>query len=119
MYQKYVILFQLFVYSAYQPKNSAVFPVYNPLPGSWFVAAYLETFSETLGFKHKCKYSLGSIGKILRTKIVWYFLISLDSACLNDWDKSGFNEFQTFGAQWYQVDLNFTLKLYHKLNFGQ
>ena len=55
--------FQLFVYSAYQPKNSAVFPVYNPLPGSWFVAAYLEPFSETLGFKHKCKYSLGSIGE--------------------------------------------------------
>jgi hypothetical protein len=53
----------LFVYSAYQPKNSAVFPVYNPLPGSWFVAAYLEPFSETLGFKHKCKYSLGSIGQ--------------------------------------------------------
>ncbi len=57
------VSFQLFVYSAYQPKNSAVFPIYNPLPGSWFVAAFLEPFSESLGFRHKCKYSLGSIGK--------------------------------------------------------
>lgn len=61
-YLKRTHLSHLHVHSAYQPRNSANYPVYNPLPGSWFVAAYLETFSESLGFHHKCKYSLGSIG---------------------------------------------------------
>ena len=37
-------------------------PVYNPLPGSWFVAAYLEPANEPQGFlTQKCRYSLGSI----------------------------------------------------------
>jgi hypothetical protein len=38
------------------------FPVYNPMPGSWFIAAYLEPMDEPLGFlQNKCRYSLGSI----------------------------------------------------------
>lgn len=52
----------LTVQSAYQPADSAVHPVYNPLPGSWFVAAYLDPYDEPLGFlRKKCRYSLGSI----------------------------------------------------------
>ena len=36
--------------------------VYNPLPGDWYAAAYLEQFEEKLGgFMHRCRYSLGSI----------------------------------------------------------
>jgi hypothetical protein len=61
----------LHVYSAYQPRNSENYPVYNPLPGSWFVAAFLDPFSEALGFRHKCKYSLGSIGNQALCRPVW------------------------------------------------
>jgi len=45
----------------FRPVNSKVFYVYNPLPGSWFVAAYLDPFVETLGVRAKCRYSLGSV----------------------------------------------------------
>ena len=48
--------------SAYKPTDTLVHPVYNPLPGSWFVAAYLEPANGNTGFlRTKCRYSLGSI----------------------------------------------------------
>jgi hypothetical protein len=48
--------------SAHKPADSVVHPVYNPMPGSWFIAAYLEPMDEPLGFlQNKCRYSLGSI----------------------------------------------------------
>ena len=50
--------------SAHQPHDSTIFPVYNPLPGTWFAAAYLAPYEEKIlqqGIHHKCRYSLGSI----------------------------------------------------------
>ena len=48
--------------SAYKPSDTLVHPVYNPKPGSWFVAAYLEPANVPSGFlRQKCRYSLGSI----------------------------------------------------------
>ena len=50
--------------SAHQPHDSTIFPVYNPLPGTWFAAAYLAPYEEKIrqqGLHHKCRYSLGSI----------------------------------------------------------
>ncbi|XP_071520688.1 post-GPI attachment to proteins factor 6-like isoform X2 [Panulirus ornatus] len=50
--------------SAYQPHDATVLPVYNPLPGSWFAAAYIPNWNEQMqqeGIIHKCRYSLGSI----------------------------------------------------------
>ena len=45
--------------------------VYNPLPGDWYVAAYLEPFEENLGgFFHRCRYSLGSIALWSRAESV-------------------------------------------------
>ena len=51
----------------YRPVNSKVVHVYNPLPGSWFVAAYLVTSPSEVddqivaGLRHRCRYSLGSV----------------------------------------------------------
>ena len=75
----------------YQPQDTTVLPVYNPLPGSWFAAAYLPDWDQHVqqevgildifrpvfiatgtliwiltglnlqGIGHKCLYSLGSI----------------------------------------------------------
>ncbi len=54
--------------SSYKPSDSVVHPVYNPLPGSWFVAAYLEPEDEPIGFlQKKCRYSLGSIALWTKT----------------------------------------------------
>lgn len=50
--------------SAYKPHDSTIFPIYNPLPGSWYAFAYLSPFEEKItqqGLLHKCRYSLGSI----------------------------------------------------------
>ena len=50
--------------SAYNPHDSTLYPVYNPLPGTWYVAAYLTSFEEKIiqqGIHQKCRYSLGSI----------------------------------------------------------
>lgn len=32
--------------SAYQPHDATVFSVYNPLPGNWFVAAYISHWDQ-------------------------------------------------------------------------
>ena len=50
--------------SAYNPHDSTVLPVYNPLPGTWYAAAYLIPFEEKIiqqGIHQQCRYSLGSI----------------------------------------------------------
>jgi hypothetical protein len=35
-------------HSAFQPHDSTIFPVYNPLPGPWFAIAYLSPFEEKI-----------------------------------------------------------------------
>ena len=35
-------------HSAFQPHDSTIFPVYNPLPGPWFAIAYLAPFEEKI-----------------------------------------------------------------------
>ena len=47
--------------SEFEPTDSEVLPVYNPLPGSWFAVAYLSPFEQPHGLLKKCRYSLGSI----------------------------------------------------------
>ncbi|XP_066997236.1 post-GPI attachment to proteins factor 6 isoform X2 [Anabrus simplex] len=50
--------------SAYQPHDATIFPVNNPLPGNWFVAAYISHWDQHVqqeGIGHKCHYSLGSV----------------------------------------------------------
>ncbi|KAJ9580903.1 hypothetical protein L9F63_023918, partial [Diploptera punctata] len=50
--------------SAYQPHDATIFPMYNPLPGNWFVAAYISHWDQHVqqeGLSHKCHYSLGSV----------------------------------------------------------
>ena len=37
-------------------KNSVVHAVYNPLPGSWFAVAYLESYEEPHGLSRKCRH---------------------------------------------------------------
>ena len=32
--------------SAYQPHDATIFPMYNPLPGNWFVAAYISHWDQ-------------------------------------------------------------------------
>ncbi|ODM99932.1 Transmembrane protein [Orchesella cincta] len=57
-------MFNLVLRSSYQPHDATVFPVYNPLPGSWFAAAYLPDWDQHVqqeGIGHKCQYSLGSV----------------------------------------------------------
>ena len=52
---------KLKTWSDYQPSDSIVHAVYNPLPGSWFAVAYLSPFEERYGLSQRCRYSLGSI----------------------------------------------------------
>ena len=64
LYTKRTSLHRLRTRSAHQPHDSSIFPVYNPLPGAWFAAAYLAPYEEKItqqGLHHKCRYSLGSI----------------------------------------------------------
>jgi len=59
--------------SAYQPHDTTIFPMYNPLPGSWYAFAFLSPFEEKItqqGLLHKCRYSLGSIGLWTRAEQV-------------------------------------------------
>jgi len=60
-------------HSAFQPHDSTIFPVYNPLPGTWFVAAYLAPYEEKIiqqGIHHRCRYSIGSIALWTRAEQV-------------------------------------------------
>ncbi|XP_064087969.1 uncharacterized protein LOC135202485 isoform X3 [Macrobrachium nipponense] len=34
--------------SAYLPHDATILPVYNPLPGSWFAAAYIPNWNEQM-----------------------------------------------------------------------
>ncbi|CAL4153422.1 unnamed protein product [Meganyctiphanes norvegica] len=64
MYIQRSQLHKLTLHAAYQPHDASVLPVYNPLPGSWFAAAYIPNWTEQMqqeGIIHKCRYSLGSI----------------------------------------------------------
>lgn len=81
-------LHQLVIRSSYQSHDATVFPVYNPMPGSWFASAYLNSWDQKVqqevqwtwqnnvflrkctinflglniqGIGHKCRYSLGSV----------------------------------------------------------
>lgn len=54
--------------SEYQPDDSVVHPIYNPIPGSWFVVAYLSKFEEPHGLQRRCRYSLGSIALWTRSE---------------------------------------------------
>nr|CAD7443221.1 unnamed protein product [Timema bartmani] len=50
--------------TAYQPHDATIIPIYNPLPGNWFVAAYMANWNDNLqqeGLGLKCHYSLGSV----------------------------------------------------------
>lgn len=50
-YRKSLVLnffFQVVTKSAYQPHDATVLPVYNPLPGSWFAAAYIPNWNEQM-----------------------------------------------------------------------
>ena len=60
-------------HSAFQPHDSTIFPIYNPLPGTWFVAAYLAPYEEKIiqqGIHHRCRYSIGSIALWTRAEQV-------------------------------------------------
>ena len=46
----------LTVSSEFQPDGSVVHAVYNPLPGSWFAVAYLESYEEPHGLSRKCRW---------------------------------------------------------------
>ena len=64
MYTKRSDLQLIKTHSAYSPHDSTIHPVYNPLPGTWYAAAYLTPFEEKIiqqGIHQKCRYSLGSI----------------------------------------------------------
>ncbi|KAK3885702.1 hypothetical protein Pcinc_010089 [Petrolisthes cinctipes] len=64
MYIHRTALHKVVTLTAYQPHDATVLPVYNPLPGSWFAAAYIPNWNEQMqqeGIIHKCRYSLGSI----------------------------------------------------------
>ena len=57
--------------------------MYNPLPGDWYAAAYLEPFEENLGgFLHRCRYSLGSIA-------IWSRAESVDLILANYGEEGG------------------------------
>ncbi|XP_042228879.1 transmembrane protein 8B-like isoform X2 [Homarus americanus] len=64
MYTQRSAVHKISTKSAFQPHDATVLPVYNPLPGSWFAAAYIPDWNEQMqqeGIIHKCRYSLGSI----------------------------------------------------------
>ena len=64
MFTKRTELHMIRTVSAYNPHDSTILPVYNPLPGSWYAAAYLVPFEEKIiqqGIHQQCRYSLGSI----------------------------------------------------------
>ncbi|XP_071439145.1 post-GPI attachment to proteins factor 6 [Hetaerina americana] len=50
--------------SSFEPRNPTIFPVYNPLPGNWYAAAYVPNWDMQVkqeGISRKCHYSLGSV----------------------------------------------------------
>ncbi|XP_043483098.1 post-GPI attachment to proteins factor 6-like isoform X3 [Leptopilina heterotoma] len=56
--------FSMSTWTTFEPKVVTVIPVYSPLPGDWFVGAYLSHWDEKVqqqGLGHKCRYSIGSV----------------------------------------------------------
>ncbi|XP_076641591.1 post-GPI attachment to proteins factor 6 [Halictus rubicundus] len=50
--------------TTFEPKTTAIVPVYGPESGDWFVGAYLSHWDEKVqqqGLGHKCHYSIGSV----------------------------------------------------------
>ncbi|XP_017879327.1 post-GPI attachment to proteins factor 6-like isoform X1 [Ceratina calcarata] len=50
--------------TTFEPKTTAVVPIYGPEAGDWFVGAYLSYWDEKVqqqGLGHKCHYSIGSV----------------------------------------------------------
>ncbi|XP_015428982.1 PREDICTED: transmembrane protein 8A-like [Dufourea novaeangliae] len=50
--------------TTFEPKTTAIVPVYGPESGDWFVGAYLSYWDEKVqqqGLGHKCHYSIGSV----------------------------------------------------------
>ncbi|CAG0890026.1 unnamed protein product [Darwinula stevensoni] len=57
-------LYKIETWTAYSPHDAVILPIHNPLPGSWFAAAYLPDWDQQVqqeGIIHRCRYSLGSI----------------------------------------------------------
>jgi len=73
VYIKRTSLHEIKTKSAFQPHDSTIFPIYNPLPGTWFVAAFLAPYEEKIiqqGIHHRCRYSIGSIALWTRAETV-------------------------------------------------
>ncbi|XP_054006508.1 post-GPI attachment to proteins factor 6-like isoform X1 [Hylaeus anthracinus] len=50
--------------TTFEPKTTAIVPIYGPESGDWFVGAYLSHWDEKVqqqGLGHKCHYSIGSV----------------------------------------------------------
>ena len=64
MFTKRTELHMIRTLSDYNTHDSTILPVFNPLPGTWYAAAYLVPFEEKIiqqGIHQQCRYSLGSI----------------------------------------------------------
>ena len=46
LYTERSSMLRIVLKAKYQPQDTTVLPVYNPLPGSWFAAAYLPDWDQ-------------------------------------------------------------------------
>ncbi|KAG7206139.1 hypothetical protein KM043_003531 [Ampulex compressa] len=73
MYAKHEHSFAVSTVTTFEPKITAMIPVYGPLSGDWFVGAYLSYWDEKVqqeGLGHKCHYSIGSVAVWTQTNTI-------------------------------------------------
>ncbi|XP_071863584.1 post-GPI attachment to proteins factor 6 [Bombus fervidus] len=73
MYHKRNHTIRISAITTFEPKTSAIIPVYGPEAGDWFVGAYLSHWDEKVqqqGLGHKCHYSIGSIAVWTQTNSI-------------------------------------------------
>ncbi|XP_043605137.1 post-GPI attachment to proteins factor 6-like isoform X1 [Bombus pyrosoma] len=73
MYHKRNHTIRVSAITTFEPKTTAIIPVYGPEAGDWFVGAYLSHWDEKVqqqGLGHKCHYSIGSVAVWTQTNSI-------------------------------------------------
>ncbi|XP_020709413.2 post-GPI attachment to proteins factor 6-like isoform X2 [Athalia rosae] len=105
--------------TTFEPKVSATIPVYSPVPGDWFVTAYLSHWDQKVqqqGLGHKCRYSLGSVAIWTQTNGIQDIPIGSQTTLHTNEPMSYYKIYIPSSTWHFRVHIwgcNFTVRAYH------
>ncbi|XP_076760727.1 post-GPI attachment to proteins factor 6 [Xylocopa sonorina] len=108
--------------TTFEPKTTAIVPVYGPEAGDWFVGAYLSYWDEKVqqqGLGHKCHYSIGSVAIWTQTNSIENIPIGYQHTLRTKESTSYYKIYIPSGTWNFRVDIwgcNYTVHNSHSIH---